>query len=240
MSGLIQSNIPYHIAFILDGNRRFAKRLLKAPWKGHEWGANKIRDVLGWCNEIGVKVATLYSFSIQNFNRPRTEFNYLMNLFEKEFLSILDPEHDVHKNKIRVKVIGRVYMLPKKVQEAIKKAENTTKKYRNFLVNFAVAYGGQEEITDAVKNIAKKVAKGILKPYQINENLVRHSLYTNGTPYPELVIRTGGEKRISNFLLWQSAYSELIFIDKYWPEITKRDFTKAIKEFQSRQRRFGK
>lgn len=240
MSGLIQSNIPFHIAIILDGNRRFAKRLLKAPWKGHEWGAKKVRDVLGWCNEIGIKVATLYSFSIQNFSRPKAEFNYLMNLFEKEFLSILDKGHDVHKNKIRVKVIGRVYMLPKKVQIAIKKAENATKKYKDFLVNFAVAYGGQEEITDAVKSIAKKVAKGILKPYQVNENLIRHSLYTNGTPYPDLVIRTGGEKRISNFLLWQSAYSELIFIDKCWPEITKRDFTKAIKEFQSRQRRFGR
>jgi len=130
---------PNHIAFILDGNRRFAKKLMKTPWKGHEWGAKKVRDVLHWCKDAGVKTATLYSFSVQNFDRPKTEFNYLMNLFEKEFLSILNKNHDVHKNKIKVRVIGRINLLPKKVQLAIKKAERATKNYKEFLVNFAIA-----------------------------------------------------------------------------------------------------
>lgn len=229
-----------HIAFTLDGNRRFAKRLMKAPWKGHEWGAKKVREVLEWCKEAGVKVVTLYSFSIQNFNRPKIEFDFLMNLFEKEFLAIRDKEHDVHKNKIRVKVIGRTYMLPEKVQKAIKEAEEATKDYGDFQVNFAIAYGGQEEITDAVKEIAGKITEGILKPSEITEELVRHSLYTNGTPYPDLVIRTGGERRISNFLLWQSAYSELAFVDECWPEFSKQEFLRVIEDFKNRERRFGR
>ncbi|MCD6476652.1 MAG: di-trans,poly-cis-decaprenylcistransferase [Candidatus Aenigmarchaeota archaeon] len=233
-------NALKHIGVIMDGNRRLAKRLMKNPWKGHEYGANKVKDFLKWCHELGIKCITLYAFSIQNFNRPKREFNYLMKLFEREFLDICNKNHEAHKYKVRIKALGRINLLPKKVQMAIKKAEQATKNYNKFLLNFAIAYGGQEEIVDAIKKIALKVKKGLIKPASINESLVKKSLYTNGQPYPDLIIRTGGEKRVSNFMLWQGAYSELYFIDKMWPEITKRDFMKAIKDFEKRQRRFGK
>ncbi len=228
------------MAVILDGNRRLAKRLMKRPWKGHEWGSRKVTDFLRWCRDLGIKYATLYSFSIQNFARPKKEFNFLMKLFKKEALAVLDKKHDAHKYKVRIRAIGRIHLLPKDVQEAIRKAEEATKNYKNYFVNIAVAYGGQEEITDAVKEIAKNVSGGLIGPENVNEELIRHSLYTDGTPYPDLIIRTGGEQRISNFLLWQGAYSELAFVKKMWPEFTKRDFVKVLEDYQNRERRFGR
>ncbi len=230
---------PQHIGIIMDGNRRLAKRLMKEPWKGHDLGAKKVHEFLGWCKELNIRYVTLYSFSIQNFSRPKEEFNFLMDLFEKEFSDIKNPDHDAHKNKIRVRVLGRVWMLPERVQKAIREAEEATKNYNDYHVNFAIAYGGQEEITDGVRDIAKKISEGVLKPEEIDEQLVRHSLYTDGTPYPDLIIRTGKEFRLSNFLLWQSAYAELKFVESYWPEFTKDDFVKIIEEFKNRERRFG-
>jgi tritrans,polycis-undecaprenyl-diphosphate synthase [geranylgeranyl-diphosphate specific] len=236
---LRQDSIPQHVAFILDGNRRFAKRLMLHPLKGHEWGAKKVEEVAKWCRELNIKYGTLYAFSIQNFGRPKNEFNYLMDLFEKETLKLLDPEHDVHKYKTRVRFIGRLWMLPKKLQDVFKRVEEATKDYSNYFLTFAIAYGGQEEITDSIKEISRKIFEGILKPEDINEELVRHSLYTNGVPYPDLIIRTGGEKRLSNFLLWQSAYSELAFTEKTWPEFSKEDLLGILEDFQKRERRFG-
>ncbi len=241
MVDLSQGKIPEHIGVILDGNRRFARRLMLQPWKGHEWGAKKVREFCEWCKELGIKRATFYSFSIQNFNRPKEEFNFLMDLFEKHFKEIAEKKNkDVIENEINIKAIGRIWMLPEKVQKAIIGAEEAKKNYNKFFLNFAIAYGGQEEITDAVLEIAKKVSAGLLKPELINEDLVRHTLYTNGQPYPDLIIRTGGERRISNFLLWQSAYSEFIFLEQAWPELTKEDFFAAIEDFQKRERRFGR
>ena len=232
---------PIHIGIILDGNRRFAKRLMLRPWKGHEWGAEKVKELLRWCKGTGVKYLTLYSLSAQNiFSRPKREMDFLLKIFEKEFSEIAKKSHEAHKNKVRVKVIGRTNILPKSLQDAIAKAEKSTKNYNDYFLNLAVAYGGQEEITDAIIGIAKKVSAGAIKPEQINEELISRSLYTDGTPYPDMIIRTGGEKRLSNFLLWQSAYSELFFVDKLWPEFTKEDFLKTIEEFKQRQRRFGK
>jgi tritrans,polycis-undecaprenyl-diphosphate synthase [geranylgeranyl-diphosphate specific] len=229
-----------HLGIILDGNRRFAKRLMKQPWKGHDWGAKKASEFLKWCREFGIKYVTMYSLSVQNiFNRPEKELNYIFKIIKREAMALLDPKHDVHKYGIRVKAIGRLYLLPKDLQQLIKKVEKATKDYKNYFLNVAVAYGGQEEITDAIKKIAKKISGGMIKPSQINEELIRHSLYTDGTPYPDLVIRTGGEKRLSNFLLWQSAYSELAFVKKMWPEFSKKDFLDVIKDFQGRERRFG-
>lgn len=240
MSDKMGIKVPVHIGIILDGNRRFAKRLMMQPWKGHEWGAEKVRELLRWCKGTGVKYLTLYSLSEENYkSRPKQELDFLLNIFEKEFVAITKKSHDAHKNKVRVKVIGRTNILPKKLQDAIKAAEESTKNYKNYFLNLAIAYGGQQEITDGVIKIAKKILSG-LKPEQINEDLVRRSLYTNGAPYPDMIIRTGGEKRLSNFLLWQSAYSELFFVDKMWPEFTKDDFLSAIAEFGERQRRFGK
>lgn len=238
---LDKKNIPTHVALIMDGNRRFAKRLLQQPWKGHEWGAKKVNELLKWTKQYGIKYMTLYALSLENlFKRPKGELNFLFNLFESEFKKILKKSHEAHKNKLRVKVIGRIYLLPRRLQKAIKAAEESTKKYKNYFLNIAIAYGGQQEITDAVVAIAKKVSKGIIKPEKINEELIRHSLYTDSTPNPDLIIRTGGEHRISNFLLWQSAYTELYFCEKMWPEFSKQDFEAAIADFQERQRRFGK
>ncbi len=231
--------VPTSIGIILDGNRRLAKRLMKRPWEGHEFGVKKVKEFLHWCRELGIRYVTLYSFSIQNFNRPKYEFNFLMKLFKKEFSAFSDPEHDVHKYGIKVKAIGRLWLLPKDLQRIIKRAEKLTEKYKNYFLNIAIAYGGQEEITDAIKELAKKVLKGVIKPSSINEKLIEGSLYTDGAPYPDLIIRTGGEQRLSNFLLWQSAYSELSFSKKMWPEFTKLDFLKIIKDFQNRDRRFG-
>ncbi len=231
--------IPNHIAVILDGNRRFARRLMRVPWMGHAWGAKKARHFLKWCRDLGVKYVTLYAFSTQNFKRPKKEFDYLMKLFEREFRAIANPKDDAHRYGVRIRFMGRLNLLPVAVRAAMRTAEKATRRYKNYFVNVAIAYGGQEEITDAVKKLARKAAAGKLKPGHINEETVRHSLYTNGSPYPDMVLRTGGDHRVSNFLLWQSAYSELIFTKKTWPEIKKADLEKAIREFQSRERRFG-
>jgi tritrans,polycis-undecaprenyl-diphosphate synthase [geranylgeranyl-diphosphate specific] len=232
-------NLPSHVAIIMDGNRRFAKRLMKKPWKGHEWGAKKIASVIEWCKELGIKYITIYALSIQNFDRPKREFNFLMKLFEKEFLALCNPNHKVHKYKVRVKAIGRIRLLPKRVQSAIKKAEKATKKYKECFLNISIAYGGQEEILDMIKKIIKKVSKEKLKLEDVDKNLIKNNLYSD-FPYPDLIIRTGNRQRLSNFLLWQSAYSEIFFVKKMWPEFSKNDFLSVIEEFQERKRSFGR
>jgi len=236
---VIEMNKINHIGVILDGNRRFAKRLMKNPWKGHEWGGEKVKEFLGWCREANIRTATLYTFSVQNFSRPKEEFEFIMKQLEKGFREISDdPNHEAHKNKVRVKAIGRLWMLPELVQKAIRKAEQATKDYDKYHLNVAVAYGGQEELTDAMTKIGKMIKLGQIQPSDIDKNMIKQSLYT-GQPYPDLILRTGGEHRLSNFMPWQSAYSELAFTDKLWPEIQKKDFLDVIKDFQARDRRFG-
>jgi tritrans,polycis-undecaprenyl-diphosphate synthase [geranylgeranyl-diphosphate specific] len=228
-----------HIGVILDGNRRFAKRLMKEPWKGHQWGGEKVKELLSWCKEANIHTATLYSFSVQNFSRPKAEFEFLMKNFEKEFLKIAeDSNHVAHKDKVKVKAIGRLWMLPEFVQKAIKKAEEATSKYNDYHLNIAIAYGGQEEITDAMTKIGEQIKAGKIQPSDIDENTIKKFLYT-GQPYPDLILRTGGEKRLSNFMAWQSAYSELAFTEKLWPELQKQDFFNVLKDFHVRERRFG-
>lgn len=229
---------PKHIGIIMDGNRRFAKRLMKTPWKGHEWGARKVESVLEWCFELDIRMLTLYSFSIENMNRPKQEFDLLMDLFEKEFSSAAD-NPKIHENKVRINVIGRTEMLPEKVQKAIRKAVEATKNYKDYVVNFAVAYGGRQEIVDATKKIAEDVRDGKLSPEQVDEHAFSEHLYLPDMPDPELIIRTSGERRTSGFLPWQSTYSELYFCDKLWPDFEKEDLVKAIDDFNARQRRFG-
>jgi tritrans,polycis-undecaprenyl-diphosphate synthase [geranylgeranyl-diphosphate specific] len=230
----------HHIGVILDGNRRFAKRLMKQPWKGHEWGGKKVTEFLGWCKETDIRTATLYSLSVQNFSRPKIEFEFLMKTFEKEFLEIANNKtHEAHKNKVNVRAVGRLWMLPESVQEAIKKAEQATANYSDFHLNVAIAYGGQEEIVDAMTKIGEGIKTGKLQPSDIDEKLIKENLYT-GQPSPDLILRTGGEKRLSNFMTWQSAYSELAFTDKLWPELQKKDFFNIVKDFQMRERRFGR
>jgi tritrans,polycis-undecaprenyl-diphosphate synthase [geranylgeranyl-diphosphate specific] len=230
-------SVPRHIGIILDGNRRFSKKLMLKPWMGHEWGAKKIWKLFEWTKEIGIKEVTLYAFSVENFNRPKEEFDYLMGVFDKEFGNLLNDDI-LHKNKIRINFIGRIWMFPKQVHEEMKKLMDMTKDYDNYIVNFAMAYGGRAEIIDATKKIAEKIKKGELNVDEINEEVFGKELYMESEP--DLIIRTSGEQRISGFLLWQGSYAEFYFCPKLWPEFEKEDLLKAIEDYNSRSRRFGK
>jgi len=232
-----ENRVPKHIGIIMDGNRRFSKRLMMKPWKGHEWGAKKVERLLDWCKEIGIKELTLYTFSVQNFNRPEKEFNYLMDLFRKEFARLKE-DNRIYENKIRINIIGRTWMFPKDVQESINELMERTKEHDNYIVNFAMAYGGREEVIDAVKKLAEQIKNGEVDIENINEESFARNLYMKDEP--EMIIRTGGEKRTSNFLLWQSHYAEWFFLEKMWPEFEKEDLIKCINEFGERERRFGK
>jgi len=234
--------VPTHVSFIPDGNRRFAKRLMKTPWKGHEWGNEKLKDVFEWCAQAGVKVITIYALSLENLtSRPKREIDFLLNLAKKEARGIIEnSSHFVHKNRIRVKFFGRTDLLPKELQEIFRKAEQKTRAYSNYFLNFAIAYGGRQELVEASRRIAVKIASRKLDPEDVDESVIRQNLQTNGFPDPDLIIRTGGEKRLSNFLLFQSAYSELAFTDTYWPALTKKELLTILKDFGNRERRFGK
>jgi tritrans,polycis-undecaprenyl-diphosphate synthase [geranylgeranyl-diphosphate specific] len=236
------SNVPEHIGIIPDGNRRLAKSLMKKPWKGHEWGLEKIKNVLEWCKEAGIKVVTFYVMSLENIeNRPKRELDFLFSLARKEMENILeDKEHVIRRNKVNVRFFGRLDLLPKDVQEGIQKVSEMTENYSNYFLNLAIAYGGRQEIVEAFKKMALDTRSGVINPEKIDESMLRSYLWTNGFSDPELIIRTGGEKRLSNFLTFQSTYSELVFLDKFWPDLKKEDFFKAIKDFEERQRRFGK
>jgi len=232
------NKVPKHLAVIIDGNRRFSRRLMLKPWKGHEWGAKKIEKVVDWSLEYGVKELTIYAFSIENFHsRPRIEFNFLMDLFYKEFTRFLnDPILD--KEKIRVNFIGRIEMFPEKVKKSMYDLAEKTKNNNGFLLNFAMAYGGRAEIIDAAKKISEQVKKGELDIDQINEEVFKKNLYLDSDP--DLIIRTS-ESRLSGFLLWQSNYAEIIFLpNKLWPEFEKEDFIQCLQEYSDRGRRFGK
>ncbi len=231
------NNVPHHIGIILDGNRRFAKRLMLKPWKGHEWGAKKLRHLFEWCKEYDIKELTLYAFSVENFDRPKNEFNYLMDLFRKEFDTVLaDPK--IHESNLRFHFIGRLWMFPKDIQERMQKIMDLTKSHTQYVVNFAMAYGGRAEVVDAAKKIAEQVKDNKLKIEDINEQVFSENLYMQDEP--DLIIRTS-ESRLSGFLPWQSIYSEIIFLpDTLWPEFEKKDFVACINEFQKRQRRYGK
>ncbi|MBS7648123.1 MAG: polyprenyl diphosphate synthase [Candidatus Bathyarchaeia archaeon] len=232
---------PEHIAIILDGNRRWAKESGLEPWMGHYYGADKTKDVLKWCLDLGVKSITFYAFSTENFQRPPEEVERLMILLKEKLDEALKSE-EIHKYKVKVKVIGRVHLLPLDLQEMIRKVEEETKDYSERYLNLAIAYGGRAEIVDAARKIAQKVATGELAPEEINETIFEQNLYTAFLPKqdPDLIIRTSGEERLSGFLLYQSAYSELCFLDVYWPEFRRIDLLRAIRTYQKRKRRFGK
>lgn len=226
-------NMPKHVGLILDGNRRFAKRLNLNPIKGHEYGAKKLGELLKWCKEYGIKKLTLFVFSLENFDRPKKEFDYLMNLFRKEFDN-LKTDKRIYENKIKVNVIGRIELFPKDIQEKLKDIMERTKDHDKYELNFALGYSGRAEIIDATKKILQKK----LKPEDINEKSFAEYLYLNDDV--DLIIRTSGEKRTSGFLLWQGSYAEYVFIDKFWPEFEKEDFVKAVEDYSARSRRFGK
>lgn len=234
-----QYPVPGHVAVIMDGNRRFAKSLGLSPNAGHLFGRDRIEDVLDWCFELGINILTVYAFSTENFNRSTDEVSTLMDLCKQE-LDRAAKNSRIHKNKVRVRVIGDLESLPEDIRQSANEIVNSTKIYDNYFFNIALAYGGREEIVEAIQQIADDVKKGRLELKDISQSTVSSYLYTNGIPDPDLILRTSGEERISNFLLWQLAYSELYFSDVYWPAFQKRDFLKAIKTYQNRKRRFGK
>jgi len=231
---------PDHIAIILDGNRRWASEKALNPWFGHEKGAERVDQLLGWCLKLGVKSITLYAFSTENFRRSKNEVKEIMRIAKEEFEKILTDER-IHKNKVHVKVIGRLSLLPKDLQQLIMDVENATQDYDDHFLNLALAYSGRAEIVDAAKKIAERVHEGELGLQEIDEQLFGKYLYTShmSKQDPDLIIRTSGEERLSGFLLWQSAYSELCFLDVYWPSFRFIDLLRAVRTFQRRKRRFG-
>jgi tritrans,polycis-undecaprenyl-diphosphate synthase [geranylgeranyl-diphosphate specific] len=232
---------PEHIGLILDGNRRWASERSMLPWIGHRMGADKVEDLLEWCLDLGVKSITLYVFSTENFGRPSEEVEEIMKIAEERLKEVLTDER-IRRNRVHIKAIGRIGYLPVGVQRLIREAEEATKEYDNFYLNVAIAYGGRAEIVDATRKIAEEVSQGRLNSEQIDEGTIEQYLYTSGLPKsdPDIIIRTSGEERLSGFLLWQSAYSELCFQDVYWPDFRRLDLWRAIRTYQRRQRRFGK
>jgi tritrans,polycis-undecaprenyl-diphosphate synthase [geranylgeranyl-diphosphate specific] len=223
-----------HVGIIMDGNRRFSKKLSLDPWKGHEYGAEKFKEVLKWCKEYSVKTLTLYTFSYENFNRPKVEFDFLMNLFIKELSLLIEKKDELAKDGLRIRFVGRLDMFPKEVHDKALEVMRVTEANNKHTVNLAVAYSGRIEIIDAIRRlIADKVP-----PEEINEEAIKKRLYIDADP--EIIIRTGGEKRLSNFLTFQSVYTELFFVDKLWPEFSRLDFDQIISQFHERDRRFGK
>jgi len=237
----MQGAMPEHIAVILDGNRRWARMRSLNPWIGHEYGAKKVEEFLRWCLELGVKSITLYALSTENFRRPKHELRALMNILKQKLREAAENEN-IHKYQVRVKAIGRVGSLPEDVQEAVRYLEERTKHYNKRFLNIAIAYGGRAEIVDAARKIAEAVKCGKLEPEDIDEHVFESFLYTAHLPKqdPDLIIRTSGEERLSGFLLWQCAYSELYFLDVYWPDFRKIDLLRAIRTYQQRHRRFGR
>ena len=233
--------LPQHVGIILDGNRRFARELMKRPWMGHKMGLEKARTVLGWACERGIKYVTAYVLSLENIQtRPKKELKLILKYFGEEMDNIVtSADHVVNRFAVQVRFIGRTHILPDDLQAKMKKVELATKKYKKHTMNIAIAYGGQQELVDAMKKILQKGLAGVIKPSDLNETILKEHLYTNGQPYPDMILRTGGEKRLSNFLPFQSAYSELFFTDTKWPALTEKEFDSALREFSNRQRRFG-
>lgn len=229
-----------HIAIILDGNRRWASENDLNPWLGHKKGAETVEQLLDWCEKLNVKFVTLYTFSTENFRRSPEEIEEIMHIAEEKFRKLLTDER-IHRNKVHVKVIGRTNMLPESLQNLIIDVEKSTSSYDNQFLNFAFAYGGRAEIVDAAKKIAEKVKSGELDLNDVDETTIEKYLYTSHMPKqePDLIIRTSGEERLSGFLLWQSAYSELCFLDVFWPDFRLIDLLRAIRTFQNRKRRYG-
>ena len=234
---LDKNNIPKHVAIIMDGNGRWAKKKGELRIFGHTNGVGSVREVLSAAGEIGVKFLTLYAFSSENWRRPKEETSALMDLLVQSIYNELD---DLNSNGVKLATIGDVEVLPKSCQIALKKAIESTKSNKKITLILALSYSSRREISLAVQKMAQKVMNGQLEYTAINEDLISSYLSTANYPDPELLIRTSGENRVSNFLMWQLAYTELYFTKILWPDFKKKNFYKAIYDYQKRERRFGK
>jgi len=236
-----RQNMPQHVAVILDGNRRWANERSLPYLNGHLYGAKIAEDFLEWCLDLGIRTITVYVFSTENFQRPREEVERILQLIGDEARRLRNDER-LHQNKVRVKTIGRIDLLPERLRQMLRDVERETENYDEHYLNIAIAYGGRAEIVDAARKIVEDVAKQKVSLNQIDEELFSNYLYTSHlpNPYPDLIVRTSGEERLSGFLLWQSAYSELCFLDVYWPDFRKIDLLRAVRTYQQRKRRYGR
>lgn len=228
--------LPKHIAIIMDGNRRWAKQRGLETRLGHKEGAETLKKIAKYANNIGIKYLTVYAFSTENWKRTEEEVGALMALLK---MYVDDFLKDSNLENIRINILGDTSRLDKGLQKSIENAIVRTKNNTGLTLNIAFNYGGRDEITRAIRKIAKKVQDGEIGINDIDEQMVSDNLYTAGQPEPDLLIRPGGEKRISNYLLWQLAYTEFIFLDKYWPDFSERDLDEAIEVFENRNRKFG-
>ena len=228
---------PKHIAIIMDGNGRWAKNRGKLRIFGHENGTKSVKNIVETCSNLGIQCLTLYAFSTENWNRPKLEVKTLMSLL----ISSLKRESDkLQKNNIRLNPIGNLNLLPLKVSKELFQVVETTKSNSGMVLNLALSYGSRDEIINCVKEIGEKIKNNLISFEKIDETVINQHLYTQNLPDVDLLIRTSGEQRVSNFLLWQIAYAELYFTKVLWPDFTEQDLYKAIDNYQKRERRFGK
>ncbi len=236
MPNIDPQNLPKHVAIIMDGNGRWAKKKTMNRIRGHEEGAESVRNIVKASREIGIPWLTLYAFSEENWKRPKYEVEALMKLLSRFLKGELDEMLD---NGIRFQTIGRIDKLPKYVQNRVQKTVEKTSTNKNMVLTLALSYGSRQEVSDAIQKIAKRIESGDLTSEKITEQIISDSLYTAGMPDPDLLIRTSAEYRLSNFLLWQMAYTEFYFTPTLWPEFRKGEYLEAIEEYQKRERRFG-
>jgi len=231
-----KQKIPEHVAIIMDGNGRWATKKGLPRSYGHKRGVNVLKEILKVSKKLGCKVLTVYAFSTENWSRPTKEVDFLINLFSEVLRNEID---QIHEESTKIKFIGDLSPFPETLKKIISSSESLTKNNNKFLLNVCVNYGGRQEIVKVAKELALKSSSGEIKPSEVNEELFNSELLTGGIKDPELLIRTSGEKRISNFLLWQLAYSEIYISDVLWPDFNEFEFLKAIIDYQSRNRRFG-
>ena len=231
--------LPQHIGFIMDGNGRWAKMRGLERSEGHKAGAKTFRRIVEYCADVGIKHVTFYAFSTENWSRPEKEVKALMKLFKEYLLEVDEREKENDIRQSRIRFIGEREGLPKDLLRLIEKAEKVSNKYSKITVNIALNYGGRAELTHAVKEIAKKVKNGEMSVDDISEDVIGDYIYTAGQPDPDIIVRPSGEYRLSNFLTWQSAYSEFWFSDILWPDFTEKDVNDILFDYQKRNRRFG-
>ena len=233
--------LPTHVAIVMDGNRRFALSSGLRNEQGHRMGKEKVREVMRWCRDIGVKYLTVYALSIENLtSRSPDELATLFDLYESGFLELCD-DREIHRDRVRCKAVGQLHLLPARVITAIDAAEKATKDYDDLVFTVCLAYGGRQELVNAIKDIISDHSRRQGRSGQhLRRAGVAIPVHTHDMPDPDLVMRTSGEERVSNFLLWQMAYAELFFIDVHWPAFRKRDFLRVLRAYQGRQRRYGR
>lgn len=236
-SDLDPSKLPAHVALIMDGNGRWAKKRLLNRVKGHEKGSQAVRTIVTTAARLGISTITLYAFSTENWARPEAEVNALMKLLKKYMVS---ERPTFMENNIRLNILGQKERLPNEVQETMDETLEMTSDNSGLLLNLALSYGSREEITSAVRAISRKARKLLIDPEEITPEMVSDHLYTKGMHDPDLIIRTSGEYRLSNFLLWQAAYAEIYISNTLWPDFSEKEFIDILKNYQNRDRRFGK